>query len=79
MSQANKKLLQYLNEAHASELGLVRVLQSQIAMTPQGRYRNALEKHLSQRATTPSGCGAACASSARAATRSRPASGSQRR
>ena len=48
MSQASEKLLQYLNEAHASELGLVRVLQSQIAMTPQGRYRNALEKHLSQ-------------------------------
>ena len=48
MSQASKKLLQYLDEAHASELGLVRVLQSQIAMTPRGRYRTALEKHLGQ-------------------------------
>jgi ferritin-like metal-binding protein YciE len=42
----NQKIVQYLNEAHASELGLVRVLQSQIAMTPGGSYRRALEKHL---------------------------------
>src|SRR3954469_1021886 len=42
------KIPQYLNEAHASEAGLVRVLQSQIAMTPRGRYRSALEKHLSE-------------------------------
>jgi ferritin-like metal-binding protein YciE len=41
-----QKIVQYLNEAHASELGLVRVLQSQIAMTPAGSYRRALEKHL---------------------------------
>jgi ferritin-like metal-binding protein YciE len=48
MSTPNQKILQYLNEAHASELGLVRVLQSQIAMTPRGTYRNGLEKHLGE-------------------------------
>jgi ferritin-like metal-binding protein YciE len=42
------KIVQYLNEAHASEAGLVRVLQSQIAMTPRGRYRSALERHLNE-------------------------------
>src|SRR3954451_3950168 len=41
-----QKILQYLEEAHASEVGLVRVLQSQIAMTPGGSYRTGLEKHL---------------------------------
>jgi ferritin-like metal-binding protein YciE len=46
MSQSEQKMVQYLNEAHATEVGLVRVLQSQIAMTPRGRYRAALEKHL---------------------------------
>ena len=46
MTQPNQKVLQYLNEAHASEVGLVRVLQSQIAMTPRGSYRTGLEKHL---------------------------------
>src|SRR5918998_2917432 len=40
------KLVQYLNEAHATEVALVRVLQEQIAMTPRGSYRSALEKHL---------------------------------
>src|SRR5918997_4786557 len=42
----NAKIVQYLNEAHATEVALVRVLQEQIAMTPRGRYRTALEKHL---------------------------------
>jgi ferritin-like metal-binding protein YciE len=46
VTQPNQKVLQYLNEAHASEIGLVRVLQSQIAMTPRGSYRTGLEKHL---------------------------------
>jgi ferritin-like metal-binding protein YciE len=41
-----QKIVQYLEEAHASEVGLVRVLQSQIAMTPGGSYRTGLEKHL---------------------------------
>ena len=43
-----QKVVQYLNEAHASEQALIRVLQSQIAMTPRGAYRSALETHLRQ-------------------------------
>jgi len=35
-----------LNEAHATEQALIRVLQSQIAMTPRGSYRSGLETHL---------------------------------
>ncbi len=46
MATAEQKIVQYLNEAHATESGLVRVLQEQIAMTPRGRYRSALESHL---------------------------------
>jgi len=46
MSRSEQKLVQYLNEAHAMEKGLVRTLQSQIAMTPRGRFRTALEAHL---------------------------------
>src|SRR4051794_5650001 len=48
MSQSEHKIVQYLNEAHAMEIGLVRVLESQIAMTPRGTYRSALEKHLGE-------------------------------
>ena len=48
MTQSNQKVVQYLNEAHASEVGLTRVLQSQIAMTPRGTYRTGLEKHLEE-------------------------------
>ncbi len=48
MSQSKQKVVQYLNEAHATELGLTRVLQSQIAMTPSGSYRSGLEKHLDE-------------------------------
>jgi ferritin-like metal-binding protein YciE len=44
--EPKQKLIQYLNEAHASEIGLVRVLQSQVAMTPRGTYRTAVERHL---------------------------------
>jgi ferritin-like metal-binding protein YciE len=46
MSQSERKIVHYLNEAHATEVGLVRMLQSQIAMTPRGSYRAGLEKHL---------------------------------
>jgi ferritin-like metal-binding protein YciE len=46
--QQQQKILQYLNEAHATELALVRELQAQIAMTPKGRYRNGLQKHLEE-------------------------------
>src|SRR5512142_396363 len=48
MSRSEQKVVQYLNEAHASELGLVQVLRAQIAMTPRGTYRSALEKHLGE-------------------------------
>jgi len=48
MSQSKQKVVQYLNEAHATEVGLTRVLQSQIAMTPRGSYRSGLEKHLNE-------------------------------
>jgi ferritin-like metal-binding protein YciE len=44
--KSEQKIVQYLNEAHATEQALVRVLQSQIAMTPRGSYRTALETHL---------------------------------
>ena len=46
MDASQTKVVQYLREAHSSEQALVRVLQSQIAMTPRGSYRNALEVHL---------------------------------
>ena len=48
MSQSEQKVVQYLGEAHASEVGLVSVLQSQIAITPRGSYREGLEKHLGE-------------------------------
>src|SRR3954452_22429883 len=43
-----QKIIQYLGEAHATELALTRELQSQIAMTPRGSYRSALESHLNE-------------------------------
>ena len=46
MDASQTKVVQYLREAHSSEQALVRVLQAQIAMTPRGSYRNALEGHL---------------------------------
>lgn len=48
MSKSEQKVVQYLNEAHASEVALVSVLQSQIAMTPRGSYRDGLERHLDE-------------------------------
>src|SRR3954452_22500254 len=48
MSNGKQKVLQYLDEAHATEQALVRVLQEQIAMTPRGSYRTALETHLGE-------------------------------
>jgi len=46
--QQKQKIVQYLNEAHGSELALVRQLQAQIAMTPRGSYRDGLETHLKE-------------------------------
>ena len=48
MTKSEQKVLQYLGEAHASEVGLVSVLRSQIAMTPRGPYRDGLERHLGE-------------------------------
>ena len=48
MTSAQQKIVQYLNEAHATETGLMRQLQAQIAMTPEGSYRTALERHLQE-------------------------------
>jgi ferritin-like metal-binding protein YciE len=48
MNTPQKKIVQYLGEAEATEQALVRVLQSQIAMTPRGSYRTALERHLGE-------------------------------
>ncbi len=48
MNSSQQKVVQYLSEARATENALVRVLQSQIAMTPQGSYRSALDKHLEE-------------------------------
>ena len=39
-------IIQYLNEAHATELALVSTLRAHIAMTPEGRYRSMLDEHL---------------------------------
>jgi ferritin-like metal-binding protein YciE len=41
-------LIQYLNEAHATEDALIRTLQAHIALTPRGPYREALEHHLEE-------------------------------
>ena len=48
MNVAQQKVVQYLEEAHASEQALTRVLQSQIAMAPRGSYRSGLETHLNE-------------------------------
>ncbi len=48
MNKDQQKVVQYLSEAHAHEQALVRVLQSQIAMTPRGSYRTILETHLDE-------------------------------
>ena len=79
MSQSDQKVVQYLNEARASEIGLVSVLRSQIAMTPRGSYRDALERHLGETETTRVASGSARVSLGRAATRCRCLSASWRR
>jgi ferritin-like metal-binding protein YciE len=48
MSSSQQKIVQYLSEARAAEHALARVLQSQIAMTPSGSYKSALETHLNE-------------------------------
>jgi ferritin-like metal-binding protein YciE len=46
LSRSGRKIVQYLNEAHAAEVGMRREIQAQLAMTPPGRYHAALERHL---------------------------------
>lgn len=46
MDKSDQKIVQYLNEAHATEQALLTILKSQIAMTPTGSYRDGLESHL---------------------------------
>ena len=48
MNAAQQKIVQYLDEAHATETALTRVLQSQIAVTSRGGYRPALERPLDE-------------------------------
>lgn len=48
MSHSQQKVVQYLGEAHTNELGLARTLQSQIAMTPEGAHRSALQEQLEE-------------------------------
>jgi len=48
VSSYEHKIVQYLEEAHATEMSLIRVLQSQIAMTPRGSTRTAIEEHLEE-------------------------------
>jgi ferritin-like metal-binding protein YciE len=48
MGSYEEKIVQYLEEAHATEMALVRVLQSQMAMTPDGSTRTAIEEHLEE-------------------------------
>ena len=46
MPTTHDKIVQYLHEAQAMELGLVRTLQAHVAMTPAGPYRTVLDRHL---------------------------------
>lgn len=48
MTKPEDKLIQYLNEAHATELALVSTLGAHISMTPRGSYRDLLERHLDE-------------------------------
>jgi ferritin-like metal-binding protein YciE len=48
VSSYEQKVVQYLEEAHATEVALIRVLQSQVAMTPKGSTRAAIEQHLDE-------------------------------
>jgi len=41
-------VLQHLQEAHGTEQALVTNLQAHISMTPQGSYRESLERHLAE-------------------------------
>jgi len=46
MIKPEHKVVQYLNEAHATELTLVQELTAQVAMTPASELRSGLQSHL---------------------------------
>src|SRR4051812_12155363 len=45
---AHDKLVQYLSEAHALEAALVQTLTVHSSVTPQGEYRDLLQRHLGE-------------------------------
>jgi ferritin-like metal-binding protein YciE len=47
-NDTKSKIVQFLEEARATELALVQTLQAHIAMTPRGPYRELLERHLDE-------------------------------
>ena len=48
MSTSEQKVVQYLDEARASELALALTLRAHIAITPRGEYRSGLDRHLGE-------------------------------
>lgn len=46
MTSSHEKITQYLQEAQAMELALVRTLQAHRGIAPTGEYRSALDRHL---------------------------------
>ena len=78
MEKTEQKIVQYLGEAHATEQGLVTMLQSQIAMTPGGSYRDGLESHLRETREHATRVQRRLDELGRAAARSKPAFGSSR-
>ena len=48
MSTSEQKVVQYLDEARASELALALTLSAHIAITPRGEYRSRLDRHLGE-------------------------------
>lgn len=67
--QQKQKIVQYLNEAHGSELALVRQLQAQIAMTPVAATATDSRPISTRRVATPSGSSGAWAHWGRGTTR----------
>ena len=48
VSTSEQKVVQYLDEARASELALALTLRAHIAITPRGEYRSRLDRHLGE-------------------------------
>ena len=63
MSSPEDKLIQYLNEAHATELALVSTLRAHIAVSPSGSYRSLLERHLATRGVRRTASSGGCRTS----------------